>query len=867
METKEKATTISGAAAGQIETEQNVSKVILTQTSSFLQDEILKILQENIEKAHEAALNTPQAMEHFHKRGLTDETIRRFKLGYCRVGFNKILPPNQQISKKNSPYYKYILPFLDENGAPVYCISEHFDRANKPEDLPKYYNPRGGDAPLFGEHYLRAENPPEFIFIVEGVYDAISVEQSGGAAIALRGIGHNRLLNICKERKINVNFIILGDNDFDKEAEGKENTGQINTKKLQTALEEIGIFAYVTPPHPTFKDANAHLQADSQEFQQFIEACKLQAETALYFWREKKRKEATETALAFLKINTLNDYTRERLMEGLQGNFKKYAKREKEANAKDILKNIFACLLWLNADETTILKLFNASRVRKIELVSDIEAQTALEKAREIIGERRQNLESLSKEFNIGENYFKLVDDTYDLNFPGNAERVLLLYPKRLMYVLENKRFYIWQGNYWREGTKDHEEVLPLCLKVLRFSDSIVDEVFPPDDLCNTYEIKKKNELHKFFLRSQDLKKKMIDEGVKSMGELHHHTEELDKNPWLLNTANQTIDLQTGATYKAQQEDLITRATRAEYQPYIENNLWEKIAAEIIPNSDTRRFIQKFCGYCLTDSVREHKSLFAVGIGGCGKSTFFEAIAHTIGNYAKTIPIDSLMCSRNDGDGERATPVLASMQGARLVIAGESKLGQRLNDAKFKALTGGDVQSARKLYGETFTFEPTFKLILVSNYPPALQDGADIAVKQRLIIVPFTQTFRDTERDNKSLSERLRTPEAMSEILNWLLEGLKMWTIEGLGEPPAEIKEATEIFFREADELGNFLDEYYYNTPTGKVRVGELREYFNRETEHNIRQGAFVLAMERRGYKKIEIGKRFYFLGLARREF
>lgn len=287
IQTKEKAALTETTAAG-----TNTSKIIITQEQTLEQEKNLKILQENIEKAHEAALNTPQAMEHFHARGLSDEIVKRFKLGYSPAGFNKILPPNQQISKKKSPYYKYILPFLDENGAPVYCISEHFDRANKPEDLPKYYNPRGGDAPLFGEHYLQAENPPGFIFIVEGVYDAISVEQSGGAAIALRGIGSNRLLNICKERKINVNFIILGDNDFDKEAEGKENTGQINTKKLQTALEEIGIFAYSAPPHPTFKDANARLQADPQEFQGYLATCIELAEAKRENWKETPAEEA-----------------------------------------------------------------------------------------------------------------------------------------------------------------------------------------------------------------------------------------------------------------------------------------------------------------------------------------------------------------------------------------------------------------------------------------------------------------------------------------------------------------------------------------------------------------------------------------------
>lgn len=78
--TKKEAALTATEAAGTETSAKFVSELIITQNSSFLQDENLKILQENIEKAHEAALNNPQAMEHFHKRGLTDETIKRFRL-------------------------------------------------------------------------------------------------------------------------------------------------------------------------------------------------------------------------------------------------------------------------------------------------------------------------------------------------------------------------------------------------------------------------------------------------------------------------------------------------------------------------------------------------------------------------------------------------------------------------------------------------------------------------------------------------------------------------------------------------------------------------------------------------------------------
>ena len=289
IQAKEKAALTETTAA-----QTNTNKMIIAQERPNEQEKNLKILQENIEKAHEAALNNPRAMEHFHKRGLTDETIKRFQLGYSENGFNAILPPKYRVGKK-AKYYKYILPFLDENGAAVYAISEYYDRENKPKEYSKYYNPRGENAPIFGEHYLRAENPPEWIFVCEGVYDALSVEQACGAAIALRGTGKSRLLNICQQCKTETNFIIIGDNDFDKEAEGKENTGQVNAKKLQIAFDEIGYFSYITPATKGIKDANERLKANPQEFQEFIEGCLLLGDTKRKEWQEKKETEPKQT--------------------------------------------------------------------------------------------------------------------------------------------------------------------------------------------------------------------------------------------------------------------------------------------------------------------------------------------------------------------------------------------------------------------------------------------------------------------------------------------------------------------------------------------------------------------------------------------
>jgi putative DNA primase/helicase len=65
-----------------------------------------------------------------------------------------------------------------------------------------------------------------------------------------------------------------------------------------------------------------------------------------------------------------------------------------------------------------------------------------------------------------------------------------------------------------------------------------------------------------------------------------------------------------------------------------------------------------------------------------------------------------------------ATPHLVDLQGKRLVWDSETKEGDRLNIAQIKLLTGGGEISARRLHGHQYTFLPTHKLLLMTNYKP-----------------------------------------------------------------------------------------------------------------------------------------------------
>lgn len=109
-----------------------------------------------------------------------------------------------------------------------------------------------------------------------------------------------------------------------------------------------------------------------------------------------------------------------------------------------------------------------------------------------------------------------------------------------------------------------------------------------------------------------------------------------------------------------------------------------------------------------------------------------------------------------------------------------------MSESLIKQITGGDEITARFLYGEFFSFKPTFKIYMATNHKPKIR-GADNGIWRRIKMIPFTVTIPPEQRDN-DLGEKLLTEN--SGILNWLIEGFAMWKKEGLKMEPNAIKEA-----------------------------------------------------------------------------
>lgn len=254
-----------------------------------------------------------------------------------------------------------------------------------------------------------------------------------------------------------------------------------------------------------------------------------------------------------------------------------------------------------------------------------------------------------------------------------------------------------------------------------------------------------------------------------------------DADPRALHVENGVIVLgREGASFRGRRhEDLATFATSVSYEAGARSELWDKFLSEVIPDSDSRVWAQTLFGYSLLGGNPERALVFAKGQTTSGKSTTIEAIAATLGGYAKTF--NSQMFREKKDEGPRADLIDAGPK--RLIYTIESSGEVQLHSDLLKRMTGNDRTSARALNSNVYVErKPAFTPWIVTNAYPAIP-GSDKALQRRIFALPFLATILEVD---PLLSEKLAEPAVQAAILAWLVEGWDLYCQDGLTKPSAE---------------------------------------------------------------------------------
>ncbi|HBE67299.1 MAG TPA: hypothetical protein DDW52_04040 [Planctomycetaceae bacterium] len=239
----------------------------------------------------------------------------------------------------------------------------------------------------------------------------------------------------------------------------------------------------------------------------------------------------------------------------------------------------------------------------------------------------------------------------------------------------------------------------------------------------------------------------------------------------------------------------------AEYQPDATCPRWDQFCTEVfvgddgLPDPELAKYMQKIAGLCLTGM--DVQSLFIMfGEGRNGKGVFSRTMCKLLGEYSRSVGQQVLMAVPRDHP-----TALVGLFRRRAVFASETDQDCRLNENQVKMLTGGDTISARRMREDFWEFEPTHKIFLSTNHLPIIR-GTDGGIWRRVKLCPFNACFDglDTEL------EEVHIPKGLPGILNWALEGYRLYATEGLTEPPI-VQRAINEYRKDMNIVGQFVDE------------------------------------------------------------
>jgi putative DNA primase/helicase len=274
-----------------------------------------------------------------------------------------------------------------------------------------------------------------------------------------------------------------------------------------------------------------------------------------------------------------------------------------------------------------------------------------------------------------------------------------------------------------------------------------------------------------------------------------------DHDNYLFNCPDGTYDLRDGTRREHMPSDQL--ANIAEVAPAAPGDYGERFPQflnEVTQDdSEMSTFLQVSLGACLSGALENHHLMFWVGNGRNGKNTLGDLVMEVMGSYARKIPNNVLMKSKN----ERHPTEIADLKGARLVVASEIDQGAHWDEARINELTGDTRIKARFMHCNPFEFNRTFKILIFGNHRPRLQSATD-AMRSRLKIVRFGASF--IGREDPDLPAKLRAEKG--NVLRWLMDGHQMWIEMGKKLPDfAAMREELEDYVDAQGAVKNWIDE------------------------------------------------------------
>lgn len=366
-----------------------------------------------------------------------------------------------------------------------------------------------------------------------------------------------------------------------------------------------------------------------------------------------------------------------------------------------------------------------------------------------------------------------------------------------LVYVPEQKSWGVFTGTVWEISTGAE------C-KAGLLIDSFIDEVvnFAFENGWDLIEISRNKTALSYATAYQahGKRKNLLEECKKHLAK---SVLDFDTDLNLLNVKNGTIELDTLTFREHRASDFITMVANCSYDESAQNPLWVSFLSDTFEgNDEVLRFLQARMGLALTGHTGSACFYIIFGKPRAGKSTLVEAVLCVLGDYAGTIEVKAFT---KDSQGNETGHELHRIKGKRLIIGSEFDPSHAIEAQTLKRITGGGEVKARPMYSVAYYYRPTYYIFFDTNYKPQVWDET-IFTSGRLKILPFTHPRPEGERDGDLPRKLVASEECKSAILNWLIDGLRLYRAFDPAEPEAS-KQLLQTYIADNDIVGSFIED------------------------------------------------------------
>lgn len=401
-------------------------------------------------------------------------------------------------------------------------------------------------------------------------------------------------------------------------------------------------------------------------------------------------------------------------------------------------------------------------------------------------------------------------------------------YKDTLRYMPERKSWYFYEDGIW-SADKGNLKAMKLCMDLANLLHILALDI----------EDRLKREVYMKFSNRWQTRPYRVS--VLKDAEVHHplYVADFDKDPYLLNCKNGTLNLKSMEFYEHRSSDFLSKMADVIYDPNAKNKRWNSYIDEIMSgDKEKAKFLQKILGYGLTGDTRHECMAILYGMTTRnGKGTLCESVLKVLGTYACASRPETLAL-KNKVNSSGPSEEIARLAGVRFVNIPEPGKGLPLDVAQVKSLTGNDTINARFLHENSFDFKPQFKIYINTNYLPIVND-VTVFTSGRMLIIPFDRHFTEEEQD-KTLKTEFAKEEVKSAILNWLIEGYKLLQKEGLTIPDS-VKDATLKYQKESDKIAIFMEDCLEEGKDYEVRTSEVYERYR---SWSIENGYYLESMK-----------------------